>query len=377
MKNYINLSIIFFSLNNINVYAYDDKKGKDCEDTQQQYVFSWALSNTCDDKPRGGTSKGVEVTYDEKPHDGWLKIKEKGLTKFEKDRMAILAMAGPYRVDFNFLETVGFSEGFKRDRPYHSWGTEYVFVIADKPEFISLQHVMVMYFKTEDGGISEPMVMKHWRQDWTFQDDSLWEYQGNNSWKKQQVPKNKRLGRWSQAVFQVDDSPRYEAMGEWQHNPSFSTWISDITQRPLPRREYSVRTDYQILEGYNRHTIHRFGWVQEEENWKKVLDNSGQLKSFLSKEEGIGRYHRIVNTDFEPGKAYMNKAGLFWADVRAVWQELLDSKQSLAINKKVDGVSLFMPLFSYAQEVMDSDHYDSNKGKQKAREIIYKHLDES
>ncbi|MGJ8662846.1 MAG: DUF6607 family protein [Marinicella sp.] len=356
------------------VCAYENNSYDECESSQEQYIFSWALSNTCDDKPRGGTSQGIDVEYDKEPHAGWLKLQQAGLNKFEQDRTAILAMAGPYRVDFNFLETVGFSEYYKRDRPYHSWGTEYVFVVTDEPEFISLQHIMVMYFKTDDGGVSEPMVMKHWRQDWTYQDDTIWEYQGNNSWKKQGVEETMSQGSWSQAVFQVDDSPRYESIGKWQHNPSFSTWISDTTQRPLPRREYSVRDDYHILEGFNRHTINRFGWVQEEENWKKTLNDDGSVKAYQSKEEGVGRYRRIVGTDFQPGIDYMAKAGLFWADVRLVWDELLTKNSTLGINKKVDKVSLFMPLFAYAQEVMDGDDYDSKKGMAKARQIIQKHI---
>ncbi len=370
-KLFILVSAVLF-INQAGAYEKDVKD--ECNRSQEQYIFSWALSNACDDKPRGGTSKGVEVKYDEKAHDGWLKLHQQGLTKFQKDRAAILAMAGPYRVDFNFLETVGFSENYKRDKPYHSWGTEYVYVVVDEPEFISLQHIMVMYFKTDEGGISEPMVMKHWRQDWTYQDDTMWRYQGNNSWKKQSIDEDKRKGSWSQAVFQVDDSPRYESIGKWQHNSSFSTWISDTTQRPLPRREYSVRDDYHVLEGFNRHTINRFGWVQEEENWKKTLNEDGTLKAYQSKEEGVGRYRRIVDTDFQPGIDYMEKAGLFWADVRTVWNELLNNNETLAINKKVDNVSLFMPLFGYAQEVMDGDKYDSEKGLAKAREIINKHL---
>ncbi len=356
------------------VLAYGEQDPNECDDSQAQYVFSWALSNVCDDKPRGGTSKGVDVTFDSEPHSGWVHLKQAGLSQFEQDRRAILAMAGPYRVDFNFLETVGFNADYQRDKPYHSWGTEYVYVVTDEPEFISLQHVMVMYFKTEDGGVSEPMVMKHWRQDWTYQDDTILEYQGNNSWKKRAIPKDKKTGNWSQAVFQVDDSPRYESYGFWQHNPSFSTWISATTQRPLPRREYSVRSDYHILEGFNRHTINRFGWVQEEENWKKVLNEDGGLKAYLAKEEGVGRYRRIVGTDFNPGNQYMDKAGPFWSDVRQVWSELINKHDALAINKKVDGVHLFMPLFQYAEKVAEKDSYDSDAGLAKARSIINKHL---
>ena len=47
------------------------------------------------------------------------------------------------------------------------------------------------------------------------------------------------------------------------HGGGVSTWISDETWRPLPRREFSVRKDYDVLVGTNRHTITAQGWVQE------------------------------------------------------------------------------------------------------------------
>lgn len=358
----------------LNVCSYETKKAKACDSDTARYVFSWPLSNDCDDKPRGGTSKGVSTVVDPKPHSGWLALREPGLSDFEKDRLAILAMAGPYRVDFNFLETVGFSENYKRDKPYHSWGTEYVYVLEDQPKFISLQHIMVMYFKQEDGTVSEPMVMKHWRQDWTYEDDELLVYDYDNSWKKQKVDKKNRKGRWSQAVFQVDDSPRYESIGRWYHNGSFSSWRSDRTRRPLPRREYSVRDDYQVLIGYNRHTINRFGWVQEEENWKKALNEDGSSKEYLAKEEGIGRYQRIIETDFSPGVDYLEVTGDFWKDVRLAWKEVLNRGDSIKLNKKHEGVSLFMPLFEYAQSIVKKGAYDEKSGKEFIHETIKKYV---
>lgn len=343
-----------------NSSAYEELTENNCEVKNEVYVFSWPLSNDCDDKPRGGTSKGANIIYDDKPHQLWQDIQNKGTNKFTKDRLAILAMQGAYRVDFNFLETVGFSEDYKRDKPYHSWGTEYVYLVENKEKFISLQHIMVMYITMEDGSVSDPFVMKHWRQDWTYEDNSLLEYQGHNTWKKRKVKSKDRKGKWSQAVFQVDDSPRYESMGFWQHNDSFSTWISEKTSRPLPRREYSIRKDYQVLEGFNRHTIHRFGWVQEEENWKKVLDDD--KNTYIAKEEGMGRYRKITGTDFTPGDEYWQATGQFWADVRQAWQDVINQNDVLSLHKKVDGQSLFMPMFSYASEVQKSGDYDRNKG---------------
>lgn len=369
-------SVLFGLLVGFSGNASETAKQQNCDSNQQIYVFSWPLSDGCKDPSRGGSSKGAKTTVDPQDSSGWKALQQPNLSKFEKDRLAILAMQGAYRVDFNFLETVGFEANYHRSQPYHSWGTEYVYVLEDKPKFISLQHIMVMYFQQADGSVSAPMVMKHWRQDWRYQDRELLVYQGFNQWGKLKLPRKAVRGTWSQAVFQVDDSPRYEAIGKWQHNGSFSSWISELTARPLPRREASVRSDYQILEGYNRHTINRYGWVQEEENWKKALNKDGSLQSYLSKEEGVGRYRKIIGTDFTPGDAYMQKAGLFWADVRAVWAEIIDQRPSFQRIKPANQGPLFVPLFEYAQKVMDNGDYDSEAGKDFARKTINKYLGE-
>ncbi len=354
--------------------AWADDKSSDCENPYEHFVFSWPIDHSCGKHTRGGTTVGTPVVESELPHPGWLSLQESGLSDFDKDRRAILAMAGGYKVTFDFLEVVGFSDDFARDKPYHSWGTEYVYVVEDTPNFISLQHVMVMKFLQENGEESEPFVMKHWRQDWTYQAKEMLVYDQSNDWHKVKIPKSQRKGAWVQSVYQVDDSPRYASYGNWQHNPSFSSWISQTTARPLPRRESSVRTDYDVLEGFNRHTISRFGWTQEEENWKKVNSGENGEATYLSKEIGIARYRAITDYDFSLGDQYMSSAGRFWADVRAVWHELISNNKSVSLNARVDGLPLFVPLFGYAEKLVGSDSYDSASGKAFARDTIESYL---
>ena len=55
----------------------------------------------------------------------------------ERDRRAILAMAGNFRTSFDFIETVGFEADYKPARPYQSWGTEFVTVVENSEKFIS------------------------------------------------------------------------------------------------------------------------------------------------------------------------------------------------------------------------------------------------
>src|SRR5690554_6171483 len=84
-------------------------------------------------------------------------------SRFEQDRQAILAQAGDYRVRFDMRETVAFQPGYEPLEPKRSGGHEIVRVIQDDGRFISLQHTLVM----EHGG--QVHVIKHWRQDWTYE----------------------------------------------------------------------------------------------------------------------------------------------------------------------------------------------------------------
>src|SRR5688572_28204662 len=136
-------------------------------------------------------------------------------------------MAGPYRVSFDFLEVVRFDPALKPDAPYQSWATEYVFVAEDRPGFIALQHILAMRMLLDDGKVSEPVVVRHWRQEWRYEAEQLLAYEGANTWGLTKVNETARRGAWVQTVLQVDDSPRYSARGRWEHSETNSTWISD------------------------------------------------------------------------------------------------------------------------------------------------------
>jgi hypothetical protein len=64
----------------------------------------------------------------------------------------------------------------------------------------------------EHGGKS--VVVKHWRQDWTYQPQSVLTYVGDNSWRTTPVPAAERQGAWSQTVWQTG---RFPAL--WRRRP--------------------------------------------------------------------------------------------------------------------------------------------------------------
>ncbi len=333
-----------------------------------QFIFAWPLEEKAL-KPRGATTRGAPVTLDAAPSESWKKLREPGLTDVERDRRAILAMAGPYRVSFDFLEVVRYDPSLNQDAPYQSWGTEYVFVSEDRPELIALQHVLVMRMRLEDGKTSEPMVVRHWRQEWRYQPEFLLAYEGAQTWARQAVPAEARRGAWSQSVLQVDDSPRYAAVGRWQHAGGVSTWISQETWRPLPRREFSVRKDYDVLVGTNRHTITQDGWLQEENNLKLAL----QGQRYLAREYGVARYQRIRNYDFTAGEKYYTRTEPFWAEVRSAWQDIAQRAGRFTLRAQVDQGQLFVPFFEYAAKLEAGAAFD----REAARAFIRRTLRDS
>lgn len=353
-------------------FAYDP--ATDTNAAPERFIFSWPLGEDSL-KPRGASTRGAPVTLDREPSAEWKKLAEPGLTDVERDRRAILAMAGGYRVSFDFLEVVRFDPALKPDAPYQSWGTEYVFVSEDRADFIALQHILVMRVMQKDGTESDPIVMRHWRQEWKYQAAELLAYEGDNRWALRAVPEAQRKGAWVQSVYQVDDSPRYSANGRWQHSAGFSSWISDETWRPLPRREWSVRKDYQVLVGTNRHTITPYGWVQEENNLKLALQDGKPRESlpYIAREYGVARYERIRDYDFSTGKDYFEKSEPFWAEVRRAWRELALHDRRLALRAPVDQGQLFVPFFEYAGELAEGKAFDRDD----ARAFIDRTLRES
>ena len=332
------------------------------QNCQARYTFSWSVIDACESLlPRGGTTKGPANDLDKRESDGWRALQAPKLTKFERDRRAILAMAGPYRTSFEFLEVLGFDSAYKPPRPYQSWGTEYVYVIEDRGDFISLQHIMVMYFESEAGEVSEPIVMKHWRQDWQYEKQNLLEYQGQNVWRINKYSETQIKGTWSQAVYQVDDSPRYETYGKWLHEENVSAWTSEESWRPLPRRERSIRNDYDVLEGVNTHTILSTGWVHEQTNKKFALGLDGAEKKYLAKEYGVNRYERIINHDFSSGDLYWQETSSYWSDVRSAWRERLrGGKDIMLIGKPT--APMFAPFFEGATRFR-GDKYDAIRSR--------------
>ncbi|HYD82840.1 MAG TPA: DUF6607 family protein [Opitutus sp.] len=333
------------------------------------YLFGWGDVPATVANPRGGTSRGAPVTLappQTLPHPAIAAA----TSAFERDRAAILALAGDYRVSFHFMETLGLTTDHAPKSPYHSWATEHVRVVTDTGRFISLQHTLVMFMKKDDGTASDPMVMKHWRQDWTYEDTDLHTYVGDRTWARRRLSPADAAGTWAQAVFQVDDSPRYEAFGRWEHRGNLSLWTGSREFRPLPRREHTVRKDYSIMEGSHRIILSPTGWLHEQHNWKRVANDPASEPRYLAQELGLDRYERISSPSLAAADASFEKTEPYWSIVRRVWSEIFATRDRFTLRTDVHGKRLFEEHFAYAEKLASGEPFDAADAERHARETI-------
>lgn len=263
-----------------------------------------------------------------------------GATYKDLDTAAISGMQGCYRVSFKFYETESFLDSYQvREDVYEASALEYVHFTNEQDRLV-LQNIMKL-----PGG----MYLKHWRQVWDY--DSSWtiQYKGANIWKKEAVT---HPGSWTQRVYQVDDSPRYECTEDWLHMGQDSSWTCQ-TWAPLPRREFSQRSDYQVLDRFNHHLVRSDGWDHAQDNIKMILApysfdyvlNGLSRPIPLVRETGLNTYEKISDEQCADVKEWWLTHRELWLVVQQVWDELYESRDVIALHNEVNGQKLYQALF--------------------------------
>jgi hypothetical protein len=237
--------------------------------------------------------------------------------KFDADRANILGMAGDYRVTFDFREQTAWRGDYTPIEPKVSGGYEAVRVIEDTGTKIVLQHILVV----EDADGKE-IPIKHWRQDWVYEPETYLVYAGPNEWQTERTPEKLRKGRWSQTVWQTDDSPRYGALGEWETQAGIARWRSGWTWRPLARRDAVRKPAYDRYYAINRHSLTPAGWIHWQDNTKMGLVD-GALAPFVQ-ESVLNTYTKDPSFNAKRADDYWAATKNYWAAVRAEWNNAIE-----------------------------------------------------
>ena len=259
--------------------------------------------------------------------------------KKELDKKAIKDMCGCYEVTFNFAETFNYTNDslYKPSKTKIDKGLEWAGLVTDEDNKIVIQHLLQV------GNPAEPMIIKHWRQDWLFENTDIYSYNADNNWKYVKKPAAEVKGQWTQKVFQVDDSPRYEGSGSWVHVDGKHYW-ENTSNAPLPRREYTVRSDYNLTVRGNRVEITDFCWAHDQDN-DKVLRQTGKEDVLVAKEKGYNSYVKVDDSRCAASAKWWKENENKWAMVRAKWDKVYAQNKDLSLEEKVDNKPLYKFLF--------------------------------
>ncbi len=281
---------------------------------------------------------------------------------FQADRADIIAMAGNYKVRFDMQESTVWKPGYTPLDRKISGGHESVRVIHDSPNRIVLQHLLVV----EDGGKSH--VIKHWRQDWEYQPSRVLVYRGTGKWEWENVPPQMRAGRWSQTVYQVDDSPRYAGWGQWTTEAGVRRWRSNWTLRPLARRDAIRNPVYDRYLSINRHQPTPQGWIHWQDNTK--MAPAGDKTVPVVQEYVLNSYTRFDGYDVNAADAYWAATKDYWAAVRAAWARVAATKGGIAITEDAQtGTVISGRLLAIADE-LQAGKIDNGKAVAEATGLI-------
>ncbi|GAB3896731.1 hypothetical protein GCM10028825_43050 [Spirosoma agri] len=283
-----------------------------------------------------------------------------------EDIAAIKGQCGCHDVSFLYAETFAPEKSYVFKDRYTAKGTEWVFVEeesgpASRPTKLVIQHLLVA---------GDSIVIKHWREDWIYQNTRLLRFDQNASWKRADITPAQAKGQWTQKVFEVDDSPRYEGSATWIHADGRHYW-ENTTDAPLPRREYTKRTDYNVMRRTNHHEIRPDGYVHEQDNDKLIRSEAGD--QLIVSEKGQNVYRRTDEKKCQSAKAWWARNRAYWADVRSVWNDVLAKRETVAIRGQVKGGVLSREL-DELERTYQQQPVASVTNKQLIRQTIEKYL---
>lgn len=259
----------------------------------------------------------------------------------QEGKKIVEKLCGCFEVSFKYAETFSPNPDYKyHDREEIGGTAELALPIEVSENKIVIQHLLVVGLST---------VVKHWREEWSYENPIIWKYKGDRTWIKKTLPADQVKGKWTQTIWEVADEPRYQGISQFVNLDGKIVW-QNTTDAPLPRREYSVRSDYNILKRTNRLNITDSGYLHEQDN-QKIIRNNG-LDKLLVEEKGYNTYKRIEEKECAAAKEYWEKNKNFWGHVRQVWNEFITTHDSIVLKNKVDDKMLHEYLMTMGKEYL-------------------------
>jgi hypothetical protein len=271
------------------------------------------------------------------------------LAQKEIDRKNIEKFCGCFDVEFKYAETFSPNENYTFREREEMFGQEAGIVIERSDKKISIQHVLVM---------GDSFFIKHWREDWVYEQPYLWQYTGGRKWVKVSLKPEEYKNKWMQTIWEVDDAPRYQGISNWVNTDGKTFW-QNTANAPLPRREYKTRSDYNILKRTNRLIVSDNGWTHEQDNEKIVASASGN--KLIAQEKGYNIYTKIDDKECANALTWWKSQEAFWSKVRAEWNSYMSNTSRFQLQKTIDNKTILQ-------------HFDELTGRFQRKELALENV---
>lgn len=247
----------------------------------------------------------------------------------KQDIESIKSLCGCFEVTFKYAETFATDKDYKLKDKYTASGLEWAGLVEGSDKKFVIQHILV---------VDDSMIVKHWREDWTYQNTDVLQFNHDMQWKKLRLQPGEVAGQWTQSVWEVDDAPRYQGSAYWIHQNGQHFW-KNATDAPLPRREYTKRNDYNVLNRGNTIQLTPNGWTHEQDN-SKIIRKDGQPDQVLVLEKGYNIYKKVDDKKCFAAKDWWTKNVTYWNKVRTNWDELIAKKDIVTLRREVKSQTL-------------------------------------
>lgn len=277
-----------------------------------------------------------------------------------KDISALKQLCGCFEVDFQYAETFSPIKDYEFHERYTASALELSLPIEISKDKFVIQHLLI---------VNDTMIIKHWREDWIYENKELLKFEGDSKWSKVAAdPKNVK-GTWTQKVYGTTDEPRYEGFATWTHADGVSQWYN-VADSPLPRREYTKRKDYNIMARGNRLVIHEKGYTHEQDNDK--IRREGENRTHIASEKGYNIYSKTDDAKCKVAENWWKENQAFWTIVVKAWDEVIATrKSSVELKDFVRTKMLYVSL-----NELQSKKLDEKETYEKAVKLLASYLPE-
>lgn len=275
-------------------------------------------------------------------------------------RKYIDKLYGCYSVNFRYAETFSPDPHYKYHDREDMNALELILPIYASDKKVEMQHLLI---------VGDSTIVKHWREIWEYEAQEIFEYQGDRKWTLRKLKPEEYKNTWTQTVWEVSDEPRYQGMSAWIENDGKVFW-ENTANAPLPRREYTIRDDYNIMRRRNRIELKEDGGYVHEQDNDKINKKDGK-ETLIAQEKGYNTYYKLEDKECAQALQWWEKNKDFWATVRTNWNQYLSQTQTVSIKNKVDDKMLHEHLFALWREWKDQK-IAADQLNQKVEEVIGK-----